>query len=160
MNETVITLGTIFIAYLIYIYSRFGILSSISESYYKLKEAGNKWLFIIFMYSIGICLLLVASFNLQPMVWTFFLAGSGAAFVGIAAQYRDNMTEQVHIGATLTLIFFSLLGLGLVFGSWWPTYFLIVGSLVMLVLKPLIKQHGYWVEVLAFVCIWGGLLLV
>ena len=160
MNTTVIILGITFVTYLVYIYYRFGILDSISESYYKLKEAGNKWLFIVFMYVLASCLLLIASFNLHPMAWTFFLAGSGAAFVGIAAQYRDNMTETWHIAATLALIFFSLLGLGLLFGSWWPSYFLIVGALVMLIMKPLIKKHGYWVEVLAFVIIWGGLLLV
>ncbi len=156
----VILIGVIFIGYQVYIYIKYGILSSVSASYYKLREDGNKWLFIVFMVFLAVGLWLIASLNPHPMAWTFYLAGSGAAFVGIAAKYRDKMDEWVHIGGTYTLIFFSLLGLGLVFGLWWPTYSLIGSSAILVLLKNKINNYGYWSEELAFACFYSGLIFI
>ncbi len=156
MTYLVVLIGVIFISYLVHVYIRFGILPSISASYYALRRDGNKWLFIIFMYYLAVSLLLVASLNPHPMAWTFFVAGSAAAFVGIAARYREKLDERIHVGAAYSLIIFNLLGIGLVFSNFWPAYFFIVLGLVGAIFQNKIKNFGYWTEVLAFVCIiWG-----
>lgn len=157
MNYLIGLLGIIFVAYLVYIYAMFKILPSISASYYELMGIGNKWLFIIFMYYMAVSLLLVASLNYHPMVWTFFIAGSSAAFVGIAARYREEMDERIHVGAAYSLIIFSLLGIGLVFANWWPTYIFLVVLLPMALFRKKINNIAYWIEVVAFVCIMWGL---
>ncbi len=156
MTVLIILIGVTFISYLVYIAIKYGILPSMSASYYALRDAGNKWMFIIFMYYLAISLLLVASLNPHLHAWTFFVAGSAAAFVGIAARYRDKMDERIHVGAAYSLIIFNLLGIGLVFSNFWPTYIFIVLGLVMAIFKEKIKNFGYWIEVLAFACIiWG-----
>lgn len=89
--------SAIFITYFWYITSRFGILSSISDSWYHLQGLRRLY-FTAFMWSIGLSTLLLHSYG-----WFYIVSGVLLPLVGVAAAFREkvnNVNTLHNIGAT------------------------------------------------------------
>lgn len=148
----------IFVSYMSFIISKFGILPSISESYYKL-EGGYKSLFSLFIFNMVIPVIIVGN---NPLM---FLAGLFIAFVGAAPAFKEEFQKQVHdIGAYGGII--------TAFISLWINFHLGYLSLILglffiyAIPKNMsehwfngIKNHIWWVEILSFILIITGLFL-
>lgn len=149
-----IWMSTSFPIYILYILWRnnWKVLHSVSDSWYKLKqhERHEEIFFTIFTYFLGIGTLL--QYYLHPI---FFLAGMGFFWVGTQTQFRGESIKQTihYIGAVLG-IGGSLIGLGLTF-SWIPLLIMLGGVGIMKLLK--INNFLWWVEILAFILVIGGL---
>lgn len=82
------------LSYLITIVILFGVLKSISQSYYEVKGFG-KAIFTLFIWSISIPMMIIGS---TPLM---FFAGALLSFVGAAPAFKEEMEGKVHvIGAT------------------------------------------------------------
>lgn len=152
MNTLLLIQSLVFIFYVGLIVRKFGVLESISDSWYSLPPSQN-FLFTLFTWGIGIPMLFYGN------VW-FFLAGSGLSFVGAATQFRSGigLTKEVHYAGALVGIFFTLIGMAVMFSTITP---LVIFTLVAIILQLLkIKNTIWWQEIAAFIIILGGMVLL
>lgn len=143
-----------FIGYLSFIVNRYGVLPSISDSYYEMKNDNlfGGGLFTLFIWSLSFPLIIVGNTSLM------FFAGAFLAFVGAATAFKDlKMTRRVHTIGAVGGIGFGFLSMVLDFQLNEITYFMLLASLILYLLK--IKNLIWWVEVLAFVLIILGLFI-
>lgn len=75
-----------FISYIWHIVKNYGILPSISESYYRLSDKQKK-LFTFFCWGFAFPTIIIGN------SFFLFLAGAGIAFVGAAAAFKSKMTN-------------------------------------------------------------------
>jgi len=159
MNDIILTLiqGLIFILYLTFIWVKFGILNSISESWYKLRELGGFWymLFTVFCWSLGITML----FQTDKDMSFFIYSGAGLAFVGAATMFdlKGTVVPYVHFAGAAVGIVFALLGLGFERNAWIPLIAFASATLLIKLFK--IKHSVWWIEIAAFLSAITGLLI-
>jgi len=141
----------IFITYLTFVISKYGILNTISESYYKLSEAMN-FLFTLFCWGVGFPL-----FIGHPQA-LFIASGTFLSFVGAAAMYRmdDKATQIIHTTGAIGSILFGFLGLGIHLHVWYPFILYLLSIIAIKILK--IKNPTWWIETFAFIFIILGLI--
>ena len=140
--------------YILYILWRnnWKVLHSVSDSWYILKqhERHEEILFTIFTYFLGIGTIL--QYYLNPI---FFIGGMGFFWVGTQTQFRgESIKETIHYLGAVLGIGGSLIGLSLI-GVWVPLLIMLVGGGIMKLLK--INNFLWWVEILAFILVIGGL---
>ena len=144
--------ATIFILYVTFLMVKFkGPLPSISDSWYALGYP-LRILFSIFCISLGITM------TQQPGSVFFFLSGTGLSFVGIATWFKssEKIVHWIHFTGAVIGMVFALLGIGLGLENWYPLIMWGLLSLPIILFK--IKNHMWWIEIIAFVAIIYGLL--
>ena len=149
-----IWITTVFPLYILYILWRnnWKVLHSVSDSWYilKQKEQHEEILFTIFTYFLGIGLILQYYYS-----FLFFVSGMGLFWVGTQTQFRgESIKGTIHYAGAILAIVLSLIGL-LTQGVWLPLVICAIGTIIMDYLK--IKNFIWWVEILAFLTIIGGL---
>ena len=135
---------TVFLAYVIYIWIKYGVQKSISESYYCLPKKKN-WLFVAFTW-----LFAFPAMILGNSYWMLF-AGGGIVFVGAAAAMHTFPTRAVHLTAAISGMILGCLAMIFQFHMWYlvPA---IVGAIGIAALVD--KKHlMWWTEVAIFVAI-------
>lgn len=85
----------IFVCYLGCIIYKYGVPSSVSESFYLLPKKYN-WLFTIFCW--GVASIIAPWLESSAETWEFlsFLSCAGLVFVGTAAAFKEDFVRQVH----------------------------------------------------------------
>jgi hypothetical protein len=146
---------TIFVLYILYIYNKFGVLSSISESWYKLQDIKKSYLFTLFCMLIG-CLMF---FNGTGNSVFYFLSGVGLCFSGTAAAFRSKgaYTNIVHFTGAGFAVLFGAMGLWYEFGNYIPLLIIFLSGLFMLLTK--FSNFLWWFEITSFLAIVSGVLL-
>ena len=141
----------IFVAYVMFIITKFGVLDSISESWYKLRSLGGVWysLFTWFCWGLGFLML----FQTNGSTPLFFLSGTGLMFVGAATMFKlkDDLQPYIHfIGAAIGILG-ALVGLVIERGEWDPSLIFVIA---LTIFNFTIKVHRtWWIEIVAFLCI-------
>jgi len=135
---------TVFISYVTFVIISYGVQPSISESYYKLPQR-LKFLFTLF------CLLFAIPAIILGDNVLMFLAGSGIAFVGAAATFKDKMTYEVHMIGAYAGVLLSQISIWYNYHMWYITIIFIILSGTLLLLK--VKNKIWWSEILAFLSI-------
>lgn len=132
----------IFSTYLWYIVAKFGILPSVSESWYA--EGAKKYMFIIFITSLSVLTLLLYSHSL----W-FIASGLSLAIVAFAPAFRsDNKIVGIlHTGGTVGGIAFACWAL-LTHGVYFPVIGCAISSILLARLK--VPNTTFWTEVADF----------
>ena len=141
---------TIFILYTTLIVYRYGILPSISESWYVLPLR-QKFLFTLFTWGIGIPMLFYDSGAL-------FLSGSALTFVGVATQFKTSIsfTREVHYAGALIGVLVPLIYFGISSDNWMPLLVQVIST--MIIISTRIQNKIWWTEIVAFFCVLSGLL--
>ena len=141
---------TVFVTYITITGIAFGILPSISASYYALKNPLQKLGFTLFIWGFALPLI--------PLSTTLFgfLAGGFIAFVGAACAYKQELTEKVHIVGAVGGILFGLLYIIVDLGQWQVAFITVLPIAALALLKP--NNKTYWIEIVAFVGIMLGIL--
>jgi len=149
---------TAFIAYTTYIYKRFGVLPSISESWYHLRIPG---LFTIFCIVIGFPMFFHSrGFNqaiaLQVDYTFLFFLSMLLCFTGAATDFKQSVAGKVHFIGAFTSILACLLGVWLQYGLLWAP----AGWLISIIALVLFVRNNriWWAEILSFAWISAGLL--
>lgn len=140
----------VFTLYVGMIIKRFGVIPSISDSWYELPQS-QKALFTLFTWGIGIPMLFYGN------VW-FFLSGIGLSFVGAATQFKITLanTKQIHFTGAVVGIFSALIGIGFMFQNILPLLWFLFFAVAIQVTPTTNKL--WWQEIAAFFTILLGLL--
>lgn len=154
VNYLIYIQAFIFIAYVTFLQLKFGTLHSISQSFYELKN--KSYLFTLFCFGIGIPMIFIAS-QVDIGGSLFFLSGAGFIIVGMATSFKEKLTDIAHYtGAGLGIVS-ALVGIVISFGLWSP---IIITAILSIAIKGFkTKNSIYWIEIIAFLAIAGGILL-
>lgn len=157
MNSLTIIQAGVFVSYVLFLVIKFGVLSSISESWYRLKDLGGVWysLFTWFCFGIGF-LMLFQTNGTYPSL--FFISGTGLSAVGVATMFKleKSIEPKIHIAGAAVCIVAALFGIGLEKNIWFPLICFTIVSLASSVLD--IKNKMWWIEIIAFGFIVAGLI--
>jgi hypothetical protein len=139
-----ILMVTVFLSYVTFIWSKYGVQKSISESYYVLPLKWN-WLFVAFCWLFAFPAMILGSSYLM-----LFAAG-GIVFVGAAAAMHTFPTRAVHmIGAVGGMILASL-AMIIQYHMWYMAAGVLGLALLSLLLD---KKHAmWWTELIIFTAI-------
>lgn len=144
-----------FSLYVGYIVFNWGILKSISDSYYYLTKSKQVY-FLLFCWGIGIPFMLYSN----PL---FLFAGFGFIVTGIASDYKiyesgfNKLTWWVHHIAAISGILFSYIGIWVVYNGYIYILLFFVSLLVLFRFK--VKNIIWWIEIFAFIFILIGLII-
>jgi len=143
---------TVFLSYIIPIISIYGILPSVSESYYELPDKYN-FLFTLFCWGFAIPTMIIGV-DLTDNFLMFF-AGAGICFVGAAAAFKEELPKKVHETSAIIGIVSSQLSIAFDFKMYYVNIiFAVLFALIMfLKLKYKIETHIFWIEMVAFTSI-------
>jgi hypothetical protein len=166
---TLILLTTIvFTVFLYSIYLDYGILKSVSDAFYKLKNDKMGYKFVIFILTIAISMAFIGN---TPL---FYIAGGLLSLVAISPAFKDEESKpdeidrievQVHVFGATGGILIGFIALIFDFGQWYMPIPMILFTLYATPKrwkKPFlmgIKNHTWWIEVFAFFNIMVGLLI-
>jgi len=144
-----IAMVAVFVGYVSFVVAKYGILPSISDSYYHLPEKWN-FMFTLALWGFAMPAMILGT----PVTGLMFGACAGIMFVGAAAQFHKKVTKTVHIiGATLGMGL-SQIAIATAFGMW-PITAVSVGlvGLIVLFRKQLKYKHVWWIEIVSFTAI-------
>jgi hypothetical protein len=136
----------VFTFYVTYITIKFGWLRSVSASYFYLKD---KWLFTIALFAFSMLLAMAGNTMLTV------LAAAAICFSGAASNTKDlEMTETVHNICSTAGIVLGMAALIIDFGLW---YFVLPQLIfTVLAMKRNMKNHTFWIEIVAYYLVWIG----
>lgn len=160
LSVSILIIAIVFSLYNLLIWRMYGILDSISASYYSLGKKNSKF-FVFFTWLLVVPLAVIG--GVQPMEFSgamFMVSAIGFAFVGAAGAFKlEEMTKIVHyIGAGIGIAA-ALAGLVAAnTGLWYLPIAFALASFVLFMTKA--KNIIYWIEIIAFVFILFGLLLL
>jgi len=147
--------AAIFTAYVSFIISKFGVLPSISESFYRLNENRLGLLFTLFCWTLAVPMM----FQSNETTLFFFFSAVGLGFVGATPMFKWSgaMTDKIHGAGAGIGIACGLAGLYFEYHMWEPFvgFLLVTGA----ILGFKLKDHIWWIEIMAFLAIITGLLL-
>ena len=135
---------TVFLSYVIFIWSKYGIQKSISESYYVLPKKEN-WLFVAFTWLFAFPAMILGNSYLM------LFAGGGIVFVGAAAAMHTMPTRAVHVTGAIGGMILGCIAMVVQYHMW----YLVAAVLVAIGIAALIdKKHlMWWAEVAIFTAI-------
>jgi len=135
---------TVFLAYVSFIWSKYGILKSISESYYMLPKKQN-WIFVAFCWLFAFPAMILGSSYLMT------LAAAGIVFVGAAAAMHTFPTRAVHLTGAIGGMILGCLAMIFQYHMW----YMVVGVAAAILLALLLdKKHiMWWAELAIFTAI-------
>lgn len=134
--------------YNIVILRKYGILPSVSASYYALPKKWN-FLFTLFTWGFSVPAIIIGVDLTHNIL--MFLAGAGIAFVGAAAAYKQELTDKVHVASAWIGILASQLSIIIDFHMWYVSAISIGLAILLNLIK--IKNLTYWIEQIAFISI-------
>ena len=136
---------TVFITYVGFIWSKYGVLPSISDSYYELPKKID-FLFILFCWGFAFPAVIIGVDLTDNFL--MFLAGGGIIFVGAAAAFNQELTQTVHEIGAFGGVIFSQLSIAFDFKMYYVNVIFVVLGLLILLTK--IKNRIWWLELVAF----------
>ena len=156
VNVFYLIMVSVFTTYIAFIWLKFGIQPSISDSYYILPIK-NKFLFTLYCWGIAFPAILVGTFLTGNVL--MFLAGAGIGFVGAATDFKDSIAKNVHMVAAYGGVFFTQLSIAYDFHLYYVNAIFLVLALLAYILRNKIGNHIWWQEILAFLAIGYTMLL-
>ncbi len=135
-----------FISYFTWVWSKYGILPSISDSYY---HSHNNFLFWAFLIGVSVPIILVGDSTL-----TFF-AGSFLCFTATAPAFRQKVEGIVHVVGATGGILLGTISMVVDMNFWIPAAIMVLFTVGATVFK--LKNHTWWIETMAFILMLGSL---
>lgn len=133
---------TVFISYVSFIWIRYGVQKSISDSYYRLPEK-SKYLFTYFCWGFAFpAAILAHNIWITPAAMLICL-------VGVARDFKNiKVLKFFHMFAAYTGVLLSQIGIWVYYDMWYLTISFIIISGTLYILN--VKNKIFWVELLAF----------
>lgn len=154
---------TIFLVYIIWVVKKWGVLPSISDSYYHYYKEGNiakwlpipmKYLFTFFIFGFSYTALMS---DPTPLL---FGAITLLGITGVSPAFKeDKQIETLHIVGAFGGIILSQLSIWIEHGMWYVTVSFAALSILMMILNKVGKfdNKTWWIEILAFTSIFFAL---
>lgn len=137
---------TVFCSYIGFIWKKYGVLPSISDSWYHLPDK-QKILFTFFCWLFAFSVIFLGN---TPLM---FFAGSGIIFVGAAAAFKEQLSRQVHLTGAVVAITASQLSIYFYYNLLYLNIIFISLSLLFILLNKWIHNKIWWIEIVAFASI-------
>lgn len=151
MNVLAIIQVLFFFGYVAYLWNKFGVLHSISQSWYELKPFKKSHLFNVFAAGVGLPMWAYQIYMGSDVAQMLFAVSGFFMFgLGVASTFRDSkMVSTIHYLCTLFAIGFAFWGLNVQFkdGYFW---YILGGTAVGCALLLLVKNKIWWIELLVF----------
>ena len=147
-----LTMQILFYGYILFIILKYGVQTSISESYYKLPT-NLQWIFTLVTWGYAACAIIIG-LDTTGSEWVF-VSGVGILFVGASPAFhtKDNkrtLENEVHIiGAGVGIIGLFLF-LTMVLNLWYITIAFVILSSLTYIWKPTRVNSLWWIELYAF----------
>ena len=139
--------------YIALIVHKFGVLPSISESWYRLKGL-EKSIFTWVCWAVGGLML----YQTNGETGLFFLSGAGLMFVGAVTMFKTDEAKSniIHPAGAILAILGAFAGIYVERHSYIPFgVFVLISTIILLTVK---KNRTWWIEITAFTTILLGLL--
>lgn len=147
----IIALLVIFTSYIAFIVRRVGVLESVSDSFDKLGKYGG--LFWVVLISMAGLMVLLDKQNPYLIV-----SAAGLIFTCGSPYFQIEFPDKpIHFAGAVTAILSAFVNLYVTYGLWQPFALFIIG--VGLIALFRIRNHTWWVELLAFYLIIVGMLV-
>jgi hypothetical protein len=143
---------TVFVSYVSFIWIKYGVQRSISDSYYRLPK-NLQPLFTLFCWGFAFPAIIIGVDLTDNFL--MFLAGAGICFVGAAAQFKEELTKGVHMIGAYGGVLFSQLAIAINFHMYYMNVIFILLAILFEVLGyyKIMKNKIWWQEILAFLSI-------
>lgn len=149
MDKLLIVSFAIFTLYVAFIWLKFGVLKSISDSWYHLTFY-TKPLFTLALFGFAIPVIISA----ESIIMKY--AGLFICYTAIAPMFKIKPAEWVHYIGAVGGVMLGLFSLWQFYGLW---YVVILFAIAYFFIKKLTDNSTWWVEILAFYTIIICLLL-
>jgi len=135
---------SVFISYVLFIWIKYGVQKSISESYYVLPKKQN-FLFVLFCWLFAFPAMILGNSLLM------LFAGGGIVFVGAAAAMHNMPTRAWHLTAAIGGMVLACLAMIFQYHMW----YMVAGIAALIPIAYLLdKKHiMWWIEVMIFTAI-------
>lgn len=135
---------TVFLSYVIFIWSKYGVQKSISESYYVLPKKEN-FLFVLFAWLFAFPAMILGGSYLM------MAAGAGIVLVGAAAAMHKFPTRFWHLFGAIGGMILGGLAMIFQYHMWYMAAGVALLSLISLLVD---KKHAmWWTELIIFTAI-------
>lgn len=136
----------VFLSYVIFIYMKYGVLKSISDSYYKLPKKYN-FIFTFFCWGFALPIMFVNTDSLLLLI-----ACGAILFVGAAAGFREPIAGNTHIVAAYASVILSQAAIYFDYGIISIPIIFVLSYILLMVIKESV-QEIWWIEIIAFAMI-------
>ena len=143
MKTLFIIANLIFVLYVSFIWIKYGVQKSISNSYYVLPRNIN-FLFTFFCWGFALPVIIIGA----PQTPLMFFAGAGICFVGAAAQIKEEFVRRFHVACAVIAIALSQIAIVFVYDMWFMT--LICALLLLIAYFGNKKTWIWWMEIVCF----------
>jgi len=143
-----------FFSYVAFIWKRFGILPSISDSYYHLSK-NEKPLFTFFCWGFSLPAAIIGFTLSETSIFQFlmFFVAAGIMFVGASPDFKNGMDKTVHSISAYVGVITGHLFIFFTFKELW----FILPSFIIFSLLFLFNKNGknaiWWIEIFTFLSI-------
>jgi len=144
-----VALIVLFVGYVGIVTWKYGVLHSISRSFYTLRELGKGYWFRILMFTSGLLLILIAAYYGSEHSWALYTSGIGAILTGAAAMYLDKITGIVHYISSAVMLIGVIVFIGLIY-TWALLVLAFAGLAIAVKYRKTMPNPVYWYEVYAF----------
>ena len=159
MNYLALFQAIVFLIFITSVNLSYGLLGSISASFYELKKTNMDWAFSLFGAFVGIPLWFYGNYTSNDAAITLYaLSGFFMFGLTIASWFRDDEVIKIlHYTFTLLAIILALGGIHLQYGH--GLIWLLPMGVIVLFLSTL-KNSLLWIEYFMFAVIIGRLLIL
>ncbi|MDA3781335.1 MAG: hypothetical protein PF487_14080 [Bacteroidales bacterium] len=138
------TMVSVFVLYVSFIWIKYGIQKSISESYYVLPKKEN-FLFVLFTWLFAIPAMILGNSLLM------FFAGGGIVWVGANAAMHEEPTRAIHLTAAIGGMILAGLAMIIQYDMWYMTAGVIASLPIIYLINK--KHFMWWAELIIFIAI-------
>lgn len=160
MKLILLSISTIvFLSYISFIWIRYGVQKSISDSFYRIKDDHIKILglkirtkefFTLFIAFFAYPLAVLAA-NVWLTPAAFIVLG-----IGIARDFKDTkLLKWIHYCCAYIGIGIAIIGLGAHYDMWWLTITFVILSFMLMIIK--VPNKIWWIECVAIATVLIGL---
>lgn len=135
---------SVFVSYVSFIWGKYGVQTSISESYYTLPEKQN-YLFVLFTFLFAFPAMILGN------SWLMYFAGGGIVFVGGNAAMHENPTRAIHLIAAIGGMILGCIAMIFQYHMW----YMVAGIITLMPIAYLLDKKNimWWSELIIFTAI-------
>lgn len=139
----------VWVIYNMLIFTRFGLLGSVSESHLKLIELNRNYkiIFTLFSWLYALPAMIVAQTGLM------FFAGGFICLVGVAADYKQGLDKIWHGRFAIIAVLLSQLSINLDFHNYFISLVSILIMLILFLLRKKLYSYIYWIEQVSWLAV-------
>ena len=132
----------VWVVYNLLVFTRFGLLGSVSESHLKLVELNRNYkiVFTLFSWLYAIPAMILAQTGLM------FFAGGFICLVGVAANYKQGLDKIWHGRFAIFAVLLSQLSINIDFHNYFISLISILLMMIIFLFRKKLESYIYWIE--------------